>query len=521
MDPGAFKMNKRCRVRFSGPVILCFAVLPALLTQATSRAQPAPRRNVLLIVSDDLCNELGCYGAVTQTPNIDRLASRGLRFERAYCQFPLCGPSRCSFMSGLRPDTTGVLANGLPVRHKLKDVVTLPQMFRNNGYISMRVGKIYHLGIPNQVGTAGPDDPASWDSTFNPKGDEFPRDKDEDEYDPNPKNGQSFRRVMLPGEGERQHDYQAADEAIRLLRTHVLSKERPFFLALGFIRPHVPEVAPKKFFDLYPLDQIKLPESPANDRETKPALAFNMPVNFSMDERGCIESIRAYHATTSFMDAQAGRVLDELDKLGLTQNTIVVFMSDHGYMLGQHQTWQKMVLFEEGCRVPFMIATPDMTKGQVSRALIESIDLYPTLAELCNLTPPKELEGRSLAPVLHDPAATFKTAAFTQVTRHRAGAGGGRSVRTDHFRYTEWNEGEEGAELYDQESDPHEYVNLSNDPAHAQTVAEMKGLLHAQFPTTRAANGGGGGGGRGGGGGGGRHGGGGGGGGAGAGGGRS
>src|SRR6478735_4539730 len=198
------------------------------------------KTNVLLILADDLCADLGCYGAPTLTPNIDALAKQGIRFDHVYCQYPLCGPSRCSFLSGLRPDTIGVLANGLPVRHKLKDVVTLPQLFRQNGYYVARAGKAYHLGIPYEVGTPGPVDPQSWDHTFDPKGNEYPTLDDGDQVDPNPKNQQSFRRNLLKDpEGKSQADYQTATETIRLLGE---KKDTPFFLVCGFIRPHVPQI---------------------------------------------------------------------------------------------------------------------------------------------------------------------------------------------------------------------------------------------------------------------------------------
>jgi iduronate 2-sulfatase len=449
---------------------LCFIILLLILVQAAV-AQSRPL-NVLLIVSDDLNNSQGCYGAPVQTPNIDRLATRGVKFDRAYCQYPLCGPSRCSFLSGLRPDTIGVLQNGLTVRHKLKDVVTLPQLFRQNGYFSARVGKLYHLGIPNQVGQSGPDDPSSWDHTFNPPGNEFP--KNEDEYDPTPKRGQGFRRVALKGNGSDQHDYQAADEAIRLLRE---KRDKPIFLAVGFIRPHVPEVAPKTFFDLYPAEKIELLKVPANDRDDIPPAAFqSREVDWDMDDQAKRESVRAYRASTSFMDAQVGRVLEELDKQKLSDNTIIVFMSDHGYALGEHGSWQKMMLFEPVCRVPLIIAAPGVKTG-VARGLTESIDLYPTLAQLCGLKPPNNIEGNSLVVLLENPDAPGKPFAFTQVHRGRQGPVG-QTVRTDRFRYIEWNAGKDGVELYDEQADPGELTNLAKDPAHAQTVAELKKLLN-------------------------------------------
>ncbi|HEX8521319.1 MAG TPA: sulfatase [Tepidisphaeraceae bacterium] len=453
------------------------AVIVVCVLALAAHAQ-ARKPNVLFIISDDLRVDLGCYGAKMSTPNIDKLAGRGIRFDRAYCQYPLCGPSRCSFMSGLRPETVGVLKNDLPVRHKIKDLVTLPQLFRNNGYRSMRVGKIYHLGIPSGVGTPGPDDPESWDSTFNPKGAEFSHDGDE--YTPNPKDGQAFRRVILAGDGREQADYQAADEAIRLLNDN---KNGSFFLAVGFVRPHVPELAPKSYFDLYPMDQIKVPNVADNDRDGKPELSFqHSKADMGMDERGRRESIRAYHATTSFMDAQAGRVVDELDNLGLADNTIIVFISDHGYLLGQHHEWQKMTLFDQTCQVPLVIVPPNATQqGKVARGIVESVDLYPTLAELAGLTPPATLQGKSFVPLLNNVSAPGKDQAFTQVMRYKE-KGYGRSVRTDRYRYTEWNDGRAGAELYDEQSDPAEVKNLLEDPAHAEVLAEMKKRLHDHFP---------------------------------------
>ncbi len=431
----------------------------------------ATKPNVLFIISDDLCADLGCYGAPVKSPNVDALAGRAMRFDRAYCQYPLCGPSRCSFMSGLRPDTSGVLTNGPTVRDKVKDVVTLPQVFRQNGYVAARVGKIYHLGIPGDVGKPGPDDPASWDTTFNPPGAEFTTDGEE--VVPNAKDGQGFRYVIGKGDGKEQADYQSADEAIRLLREH---KDRPFFLALGFIRPHVPDIAPKSFFDLYPIDTIKLPQVPENDRDDIPtiALGVNTKLDRGMTPQQCIESIRAYRAATSFMDAQLGRVIDELRILKLVDHTIVVFIGDHGYCLGQHHTWQKYMLFEPVARVPMLISAPGM-KPANTRSIVEMVDLYPTVCELAGLTPPPAIQGKSLSPILKDPNASVKTAAFTQVNRRDRFEG--RSVRNDRFRYTEWTGEENAVELYDEQNDPNEFTNLARDPKHADDVAAMKKLL--------------------------------------------
>ena len=456
-------------------LIASLLLLPSLLQAQTTRP------NILFIMADDLGPYVGCYDQPVKTPNIDALAARGMRFERNYCQYPLCGPSRCSLMAGLRPDTTGVLGNGLPVRHKLKDVVTLPQFFRQHGYFAARVGKIYHLDIPGGVGTSGPDDPPSWDYTFNPKGNEFPSDDDGEKVNPNPKDGQSFRYNMLKGDGHDQADYQSATEAIRLLNEH---KDGPFFLAVGFIRPHVPEVAPKTYFDLYPLNEIKPLPGSEQDQSMLPrgAIQHSRP-DLGMTPQQCLESIRAYHATTSFMDAQVGRVLEELSRLTSTSSvesrlsaqTIVIFLGDHGYLLGQHREWQKMTLFDNTCKVPLIISVPGMKPG-VTSALSESIDLYPTLCALAGFTGPKELQGVSLVPVLKDPKASVQSAAYTQVQRP-ARKVEGRSVRTERWRYTQWKGEGDGAELYDELNDPAELTNLERDPAHADIVAKMREII--------------------------------------------
>ena len=473
--------------------LIRLAVLVALLVFAGVAHAADAKPNVLFIVSDDLNNALGCYGAAVRTPNLDKLAARGVRFDRAYCQYPLCGPSRASLMSGMRPDKIGVLTNGPTVRAKRADVVTLPQLFRNNGYFAARVGKIYHLGIPGGVGTPGPDDPPSWDHTFNPRGAEFSTPGEE--HNPDPKRPQGFRRVLGDGDGAEQADYQAADEAIRLLNQQKASG-KPFFLAVGFIRPHVPVIAPRKYFEAHPLEQIALPKVPANDRDDIPAAALmDAKPYWNMSEHESRESVRAYYASVSFMDAQAGRVLDELEKLGLAENTIVTFVGDHGYALGEHATWQKMTLFEPVARVPMIISAPAAAgvKPAATKALAEMIDLYPTIAQLAGLAPPEEIDGVSLVPVLKDPTAKVKDAAFTQLRRKNVV---GRTVRTDRWRYTEWTEtgggagaasagGGAGVELYDEQNDPAEHENLANNPAHAATVASMKRILEGSLPPAR------------------------------------
>ena len=441
-----------------------------------ARSGQAARPNVLFIMADDLNNDMGTYGhPLVKTPNLDRLAARGMRFDRAYTQFPLCSPSRVSLLTGLRPDTTGVHDLQTDFRKVIPDVVTLPQMFRRSGYVAARVGKIYHYGNPGQIGTSGLDDPASWDEFVNPRG----IDKDEESkltnFTPARGLGSALAYYASPAPDEEHTDGKVAAETIALLEKN---KDRPFFIGAGFYRPHCPYIAPQKYFDLYPLDRIPAPA--ASSASQVPAAAwFTNPPHWELSEQQQRESIRAYYASISFLDANVGRVLDALDRLGLTDNTIVVFVSDHGYHLGEQGQWMKMTLFERSARAPVIVAGPGVSsKGRSTSRVVEFLDLYPTLADLAGVAAPRGLHGRSLTPLLKNAKAKWDHPALTQVLRGPAATGYmGYSVRTEKWRYTEWEGGKRGAELYDEAADPHERRNLAVDAKHQKVVADMQRVL--------------------------------------------
>jgi iduronate 2-sulfatase len=463
--------------------ILSAALLVLALAAPAGAAQK--KLNVLFISVDDMNNDLGCFGhPLVKSPSIDRLAARGVRFERAYCQFPLCNPSRASLMTGLRPDTTRVFDLQYHFRQGLPGVVTLPQMFIKNGYYVARVGKMYHYGNPGDIGTSGLDDRASWTEHFNPAGrDKTALEPDIMNYTPKRGLGSSMSFLADPTGTDPEHtDGKVVAQTIQLLEKH---KNEPFFIGAGFYKPHCPYVTPKKYFDLYRMEDISLPPITTNTPHDYPTLALSgykpWPyVGVTPDQAR--ECKRAYYAAISFVDAQIGRLLEAVDRLGLRDNTIIVFWSDHGYHLGEHGLWFKQSCFEESARVPFIISVPGLkTAGQASPRAVELLDLYPTLADCAGLTPPPGLQGASLRPLLLNPTGKWDRPAFTQVQR---GEVPGHSVRTDRWRYTQWDRGAKGAELYDQDNDPQQLHNLAALPKYASTVTEMKALLQQAHPAS-------------------------------------
>jgi uncharacterized sulfatase len=380
-------------------------------------------------------------------------------------------------LTGLRPATTGVLRNKTPLRDHLPDAVTLPQLFRKNGYYVARVGKVFHQAVPTDIGTSGLDDRRSWDEVVNPRG----RDKDEEDlltvYTPQLPLPDQMAYLRAEGADAEQTDGKVAAETIRLLKNH---QDQPFFIAAGFYRPHIPYIAPEEYFGLYDFEKTHLPMLPAGYRDRVPALALastSQWPNFGTTAREARECILAYDACVSFVDAQVGRVLDAVDRLGLAGNTIVVLWGDHGYHLGEHGLWRKNSLYEESARAPLVIAAPQLqSDAHDCLRLVEFVDIYPTVAELAGLTPPQNLEGVSLLPLLRDPQHRWDRPAFTEV--HSLRDAPGRAIRTERWRYVEWGpKGQSGIELYDERRDPDEMHNLAAKDGYAKVISGLSRLL--------------------------------------------
>lgn len=452
-----------------------------LLLHLSSFFLSAAPRNVLFIAVDDLRVELGCYGSQhVLSPNIDRLARTGTLFERAYCQQTVCNPSRASMLTGLRPDTLRVWDLPTHFRQNRPDAVTLPQLFMRNGYHAQCVGKIFH----NWRQDDWKGDPASWSVPavlhYNSHGNDKPQVKGA--VPPNLATTKGLECRDVPDNAY--FDGRVTDTAIKTLRQ--LSKtEKTFFLAVGFWKPHTPFNAPKKYWDLYDREKVPMPTNLTPPTDV-PEVALTKDRIGGLTADNLREMHHGHLAAISYLDAQVGRVLAELDALNLRMNTIVVFWSDHGIHIGEHGLMNKTTAFELDAGVPLIIATPDHKAGQRTDALVELLDIYPTLAELCQLPAPKELEGVSLVPLLKDPTGTVKEVALTQTPRPNYLRGKmpevmGYSIRTPRFRYTEWRDFKTGkpkaVELYDHDRDPAETKNLANAPKQASNLEELKRLL--------------------------------------------
>lgn len=449
-----------------------------LLVSLPALAQSKP--NVLLIVADDFRDEGGVFThAKVKLPNLARLAAHGVRFERAYVQYPVCNPSRSSLLTGLRPEQTGIVNNTARLRSVRPDILTLPQYFKENGWHAEAFGKLFHLSGASETEKAlWMDLPQSWHAAtaFSPT-------KLGQKNEGRNLTGGALpwcRWGMAEGGDDDQPDGQTAAAVVQCIEKQGQS---PWFIGCGFLKPHDPFIAPKKYFDLYPTESLTLWKDPA-DRTAAPPLALAGGYQKEFDkftDKERLEFLRAYCATASYMDAQLGRVLDALDKNKLWDKTVVVFIGDHGYHTGERQWWNKNTLFERSCRAPLIIAAPGIKGGKTSRSLVEFVDLFPSIVESCGLKIPTGLAGQSLRPLLTDPTRKLKDAAYTLVTRGQNRFG--QSVRTDRWRFTQWSDGTQ--ELYDHDRDPEENHNVAaaNPGVVAQLVAKLKTL--PLYPATR------------------------------------
>lgn len=481
MSSQVFSVLKLTLVLIFTSILSCFGTIGKELVK-----QDTIRKNILFIAVDDLRPQLGCYGdAIAVTPNIDKLAKRGIIFNNAYCQQAVCAPSRSSLMTGRRPNTTKVWDLKTHFRTALPDVLTLPQYFKQQGYRTQSVGKIYHdpQEAQDEVSWSVPEVLAVTDEIGGRYA--LPENDIPGIWPANKTNSTERADVA----DSVYIDGRVANDAVKILKE---IKDKPFFLAVGFRRPHLPFVAPEKYWALYDDKKIPMPKNPQPPAAV-PDIALNnwaelraytdIPdIGALTDPEKLHQLIQGYYASTSFVDAQIGKVIDELDKLGLTENTVIVLWGDHGFHLGEHGLWTKSTNFELDTRVPLIVCSPDQPVRNVrSDALVELVDVYPTLTELAGLPLPKDLEGLSLAPLLAQPGQSWKSAAFSQFLRSKEKIMG-YSIRTRNFRYTEWQDFASGemkaAELYDHLADPLETVNLIHQAKQKENIQKMADLLH-------------------------------------------
>jgi iduronate 2-sulfatase len=501
-------------------------LMAVVVSVACDSAEEAARPNILFIAVDDLRPELGCYGADhVVSPNIDRLASEGLVFNRAYCQSAVCNPSRASLMAGKRPDTLRVWDLKSDMRTLNPDVVTLGQHLKAHGYHSVGIGKIFHNTLPDDVTWSEPKmhiDGYPFDPDAVYRGEEGIRGQEEkkaeiieagneakaiDQFGQWYLKAQATENVDVPDSAY--FDGAQTDVAVDKL-AELKELDRPFFFAVGYYRPHLPFNAPKKYWDLYDRDQIPMPENP-DLPEGIPEMAINNlrelrgytdfrdlehPTKGTLDEERTRLLRHGYFASVSYVDAQVGKLLQALEDLGLDDDTIVILWGDHGWKLGEHNSWCKMTNLEIDARVPLILKVPGMAnRGAATDALVEFVDVYPTLCDLTGIPVPQDLEGTSFKPLVGNPSRPWKKAAFTQFLREGIWIAPdgveymGYSVRTDSFRYTEWVNWETNelaaTELYDHESDPMENRNVAGDSNYEDTRAEMAAVLEAGWQAAR------------------------------------
>jgi len=464
-------------------------ILSLLSALLCLHAGAAGKFNVLFIISDDLTSTaLSCYGnKVCHTPNIDRLAARGVRFTRAYCQGTYCGPSRASFMTGYYPHAINVLGYKSP-RPNIGDRATWPQHFMNAGYHTMRVSKIYHMGVPGGIerGDDGSDDPLSWNEKYNSPGPEWraPGDGETLENNPDGKKpvvgGNTFVVVEADGDDLVHSDGKTAAKAVELIRRH---KDKRFWLGVGFVRPHVPFVAPRRDFPAFkPYSKMVLPPKIPGDWDDLPKAGINYKTsrNMKMDIRRQKKAVGGYYAAVTFMDRMVGKVLDALEEAGIADETIVIFTSDHGYHLGEHDFWAKVSLLDESSQVPLIISVPGK-KPAVCHSLVELLDLFPTISHLCGLPIPDRIQGRNIARMLEDPSHTVRDAAFSTSAGRR-----GLLLRTDDWAYIQYGEDASlGIELYDIRKDPKQYTNLAGQKEYQPVVQQFKKRIAAKMAEIR------------------------------------
>ena len=468
-------------------LFFCWFYLLVSAAPELRAAENEPRPNILFVIADDLGARLGCYGdPQASTPHLDALAGRGVLFQNCFTQFATCGPSRASMLSGLYPYETGAYGNGANIFAGDSGITTLPALFRQQGYFTARVGKIFHMGIPDGIGRAGADDPKAWDLAVNNSGWDGQKENIEKAIKfgtfPNP--GVAVSHLDPDIADEDMADGVGTREALRLMsEQHPDKTGKPLMLCVGYYRPHPPMIAPRSHWKAAAAKNFTHPHVPEGDRDDVPAINFHLPgpgFNFIPDDVG-LKYTQAYYAAIHFVDSEVAKLLAGLEANGLADNTIVVFTGDQGFHLGEHGHWHKSTFFEEASRVPLIIVAPRAKSGADKKAeqqhtgLCGLIDIYPTLCDMARIKPEQRLSGRSLVPILQDPTLAGKSWELTQ------GAPGGASIRTQRYRYTEWNEGQRGSMLYDLQSDPREFKNLAKEESHQEIVARLKRKLNQRM----------------------------------------